>query len=103
MEEKTLKYSKEHVKMDKLPEFHYFLSPNSSRKKHQYFFFWSERRGGGLVSASTIIIPEKFTSTVEARETNTNFLPIIIVHYKYASTEKRVVGQQIIRSRGKAT
>jgi hypothetical protein len=41
------------------------------------------------VSASTIIVQEKFTSTDEARETNTNFLPIIILHYKYlASTEK---------------
>jgi len=41
------------------------------------------------VSASTIIVPEKFTSTDEARETNTNFLPIIILHYKYLdSTEK---------------
>jgi hypothetical protein len=31
MEEKALKYIK-HVKMDKLPEFHYFLSFNSNRK-----------------------------------------------------------------------
>jgi len=39
MEEKALKYSKQPVKMDKLPEFHYFLSSNSNRKKHHFFFF----------------------------------------------------------------
>jgi hypothetical protein len=38
MEEKALKYSKQPVKMDKLPEFHYFLSSNSNRKKHHFFF-----------------------------------------------------------------
>lgn len=48
MEEKALKYSKEHVKMDKLPEFHYFLSPNSHRKKHQYFFFLVRTQGWGI-------------------------------------------------------
>lgn len=76
--------------MDKLPEFHYILSSNSNRKKHHIFIYsWSEHRGGGLVSASTIIVPEKFTSTGEARETNVNFLPITKLHYKYlASTEK---------------
>lgn len=35
------------------------------------------------MSASTIIFIEKFTSTDEAKETNSNFLPIIIRHYKY--------------------
>jgi len=48
MEEKALKYSKQPVKMDKLPEFHYFLSSNSNRKKHQFYlfiYFCSECRG----------------------------------------------------------
>jgi hypothetical protein len=78
MEEKALKYSK-HVKMDKLPKFHYFLSSNSNKKKHQFFYFFFVQNAGvgGLVSASTIIVPEKFTSADEARETNTHFLPII--------------------------
>jgi len=42
-----------------------------------FCFFVQNARVGGLVSASTIIVPEKFTSTDEARETNTHFLPII--------------------------
>jgi len=49
MEEKALKYSKQHVKMDKLQEFHYFLSSNSNRKKHQfYFYFFVRMQGWGI-------------------------------------------------------